>query len=260
MCIAKTTATILLALVLTVAQVGPARAADTIETWGVGATDVDFYSGLDGMGLSRAEGSIYGDIMLGYGLVEGLAAYVGQKITGNTFFTGGTGATYLGMFGTPVDTQHFDLDLFLGFDLGGAGYSEFGVTPMVELNFDLDPNRLSWGTYVRVGFRLHGHNLSEDEENPQWETHTTLATVVGTYYTIARRHQLLLEFDFAWKRLRATEEREIELGGVALGYNVTLSDRIELITQVHLDVPQPGEQISVGFMTGLIFTLPSVKR
>jgi hypothetical protein len=258
--IPKTAATLLCTLALIVTHVCPARAADTIETWGVGATDVDFYSGLDGVGLGRADGSIFGDIMLGYGLVEGLSAYVGQKVTGNTFFTGGQGATYLGLFGTPVDTQHFDLDLFLGFDLGGVGYSEFGVTPMVELNFDLDPNRLSWGAYVRAGFRLHGHNLSEDEENPKWETHTTLATVIGTYYTIARNHQLLLEFDFAWKRLRAQEEREIEIGGLALGYNVTLSDRIELINQVHLNIPQPGEIVSVGFMMGLIFTLPSVVR
>ncbi len=260
MCIAKTTAMVLSVMAISVAHVCPARAADTIETWGVGATDVDFYSGLDGVGLSRAEGSIFGDIMLGYGLVDGLSAYVGQKITGNTFFTGGSGATYLGLFGTPVDTNHFDLDLFLGFDLGGVGYDEFGVTPMVELNFDLDPNRLSWGAYVRAGFRLHGHNLSEDEQTPQWETHTTLATVLGTYYTIARSHQILLEFDFAWKRLRGADERELEIGGVALGYNVTLSDRIELIHQVYLDIPQSGETFNAGFMMGLIFTLPSVKR
>ncbi len=256
----KTIATLLCTLALAVLHVCPARAADTIETWDVGATDVDFYSGLDGMGLSRAEGSVFGDIMLGYGLVKGLSAYIGQKITGNTFFTGGSGTTYLGMFGTPIDTKHFDLDLFLGFDLGGTGYDEFGVTPMVELNFDLDPNRLSWGAYVRAGFRLHGHNLTQDEENPNWETHTTLATAVGTYYTIARRHQLLLEFDFAWKRLRHDDEREIEIGGVALGYNVTLSDRVELINQVLVDIPQSGEKTSVGFMTGFIFTLPTVKQ
>lgn len=258
--IVKTIASILFTIALLVGTARPAQAADTVETWDVGATDVDFYSGMDGVGLKRANSSLYGDLMLGYGLVERLSAYVGQKITGNSFFTGGSGTTYLGLFGTPVDTRHFDLDLFLGFDLGGQGYKEFGVTPMVELNFDVDPNKHSWGAYIRAGFRLHGHNVTEDEDNPQWQTHTTLATVLGTYYTIARRHMLLAELDFAWKKLRNVDDREIEIGGVALGYNVTLSDRIELINQVYFDIPQPGEKLSVGFMAGFIVTLPSIKK
>jgi hypothetical protein len=241
----------------------PARAADTVETWDVGATDVEFYSGMNGVGLKRAQGSLFGDLMLGYGLVERLSAYVGQRLTGNKFFTGGTGTTYLGLFGTAVDTRHFDLDLFLGFDLGGPGYRELGVTPMVELNFDVDPNRHSWGAYVRVGLRLHGQNATGDDVHPRWETYTTLCAVLGTYYNIARRHQLLLEGDVAWRPLRAPGERELELGGIALGYNVILNDRIELINQVYIDIPHPGspgEKLSVGFMAGFIVTLPSLKK
>ncbi len=256
---AKTPLSFLCAVALLFGFACTARAADTVETWDVGATDVDMYSGVDGVGLTRAEGSLYGDIMLGYGLVNRLSAYVGQKITGNSFFTGGAGTTYLGLFGTPVDTDHFDLDLFLGFDLGGAGYKEFGVTPMVELNFDLDPHRRTWGMYIRTGFRLHGHNLTSDDENPQWETHTTLASVLGTYYRIGH-HQILLEFDFAWKKFRAEQERELEIGGLALGYNVTLSNRIELITQAYFNLPQSEERFSVGFMAGIIVTLPTVSK
>jgi hypothetical protein len=44
----------------------PAQAADTVETWDVGATDVDFYLGFDGMGLDRYERTLSGEIMLGY--------------------------------------------------------------------------------------------------------------------------------------------------------------------------------------------------
>ena len=258
--IAKVSATTLCTIALLLGSVSPAGAADTVETWDVGATDVEFYSGVNGVGLKRADSSLFGDLVLGFGLVNRLSAYVAQNITGNGFFTGGSGTTYLGIFGTLVDTRHFDLDLFLNFDLGGRGYRDLGMTPMVELNFDVDPNRQSWGAYVRAGFRLHGLNVTGDEDYPQWQTHTTLTTVVGTYLTIARRHMLLLEFDFAWKHLRADGDREVEIGGVALGYNVILSSRIELINQVFFDIPQPGERFNAGFLVGFIATIPSARK
>ena len=238
----------------------PARAADTVETWAVGATDLDFYTGYDGLGKRRLDRLIFGTIMLGYGLVERLSAYVGQNLQGNDYFAEGTGTTTLGIYGTPVDTKHFDLDLFLGFSLGGKGYREPGLTPMVELNFDLDPNRLSWGMYLRSGFRIHGRNRSLDQDNPDYETLHQLEVTVGTYYTIARRHQLLVEHDFVWRTKAAPGARTLEIGGLAFGYNATLSERFELITQVTVDLPQPGERPSVNFMTGFIVTLPSVTK
>lgn len=249
-------------LVITTFSIGHVRlaqAADTIETWDVGATDLDFYTGYNGLGGARTAHGIYGDLMLGYGLVERFSAYIGQSLKGNGYFTAGEANTYLGIYGTPVDTRHFDLDLFLGFSLGGPQYREVGLTPMMELNFDLDPNRQSWGAYVRTAFRLHGQTLG-DEENPSFEILHELTTVVGTYYTIKRKHQLLLELDFTWRTKAADGARKLEIGGVALGYNVTLSERIELISQVSLDVPQSGERFNVGLMLGFIVTLPSAKK
>ncbi len=47
------------------------------------------------------------------------------------------------------------------------------------------------------------------------------------------------------------------MGGLALGYNVTLSESIELINQLYLDIPQRDDPVAVGLMIGFIATLPS---
>ena len=55
------TATVIITVFL--GTTNPAHAADTVETWGVGATDVDFYAGYGGLGLrQRTERSVFGDL------------------------------------------------------------------------------------------------------------------------------------------------------------------------------------------------------
>ena len=51
-------------------------AADTVETWDAGATDVDFYLGFDGLDPKRGGHAVYGDIMPGYGIVEHFSVYL----------------------------------------------------------------------------------------------------------------------------------------------------------------------------------------
>jgi hypothetical protein len=114
------------------------KAADTVETWDMGATDVDFYTGFDGIGERSTNRTVYSDIMLGYGIIDRLSAYVGTTLQGNEFFGDSQARIYLGVFGTSVDTDHFNLDLFLDISAGGPALSEFRVAPAVELNYDLD--------------------------------------------------------------------------------------------------------------------------
>ena len=38
------------------------------------------------------------------------------------------------------------------------------------------------------------------------------------------------------------------------------AEPIELVTQVYLDIPQRDEQPAVGLFTGIIVTMPSVRR
>ena len=106
---------------------------------------MDFYLGADGLGPDTDGRSMFGDIMLGYGLVDRLSAYVGATLSAEGHFANGNADLYLGVFGTPIETGHFDLDLFLVVSGGGGGFDACAVTPSVELNFDLDPDQGNWG-------------------------------------------------------------------------------------------------------------------
>jgi len=243
-------------LLATLMSLPPAQAmaADTVETWEVGATDVDFYLGYGGIGLRGGERTAFGDMMLGYGIVRGFSAYVGTTLKGDGHLASGQAEPYIGVYGTLVDTDHFDLDLFLRVATTmGAADSTIAVAPSAELNFDVEPDRSSWGAYVRAGVSVFGHEPIPGEPRTAAHVETTL----GTYLTVEDGHQVLLEWDVTWHPDADIAQHPTELGGLALGYNVTLDPAAELITQVYLDVPQSGESLAAGVMVGFIATLPS---
>lgn len=243
-----------------VVGVRPAFAADTIETWDVGATDLDFYLGVDGIGRPKHERETFADMMLGYGLIKRLSAYFGTTLQCNEYLGDGSGTIYMGMFGTLAETNHFDLDLFLDVRLGGDAFSELQVTPQVELNFDLDPQMRSWGVYLRAGIPIYGQKIlaSTNSGDLKYRTNIGFATTLGTYWTVSQGHQILLEYDMGiHPKPNTNSETETEIGGVALGYNVRVHDSIELINQIHIDIPQEGEPVAAGIMIGMIATMPS---
>lgn len=242
---------------LVTAVCSPAMAADTVETWDVGATDVEFYGGFDGLGPQDGERGLYGDILLGYGLAERFSAYLGTTLSASEHFTDGNADVYLGIFGTPLDTDHFDLDLFLDIGAGGDGFDEFTLTPSTELNFDLKPDVGLWGFYLRAGVPIYGRLEQADDGKPQHRRAAELQLNPGTYLTIAPRHQIFVEYDMALHPEAGEDEHAVDIGGVTLGYNVVIADPIELITQIYIDIPQADEQASVGLMVGFIATLPS---
>ena len=254
----------LLLLLVSVLSSRAVFAADTVETFDVGATDVDFYVGVDGLGNERYEKTLYTDMMLGYGLIPGFSAYFGAAGESNECFGDGSGNLYFGVYGTPLDSDHVDLDLFLGSDIAPGAFS---LMPSLELNFDLEPDLALWGVYVRLGEVLTGRDTSlpDDEETVRVDESRTrfqFAPVTeltfGTYWTVAEGHQLLLEYDMAFAHRPDEGERGAEIGGLALGYNVALGDAIEMINHLALDLPQGGENLSVGIGTGIIVTLPSM--
>ena len=106
-----------------VATPEPSEAADTVETWDVGATDVELAIGLDGVGPAPAERTHSAVMLLGYGIVERLSAYLGTTLEGDQVLSNGRAYVHLGAFGTLVETDHFDLDLFL--DAGTAVSAAF---------------------------------------------------------------------------------------------------------------------------------------
>ena len=230
----------------------PAFAADTTETWDVGATDVDFYTGFNGLGLSRSDQEIFGNILFGYGLIPDFSAYAGMDIHANGCLGNGETTFNLGVFGTPVDTTHFDLDLFL--DFSSTGMKNFAVTPGLELNYDYMPELAKWGVYLRLNTPIHSNNKGNGID-------VDMDTVVGVYWTIQPSHQILMEFNTTF---HPGASIWVDIGGIAFGYNVDLYQwgngcGIEMINQVSVDIPGSVEPWSGALMTGLIATLPSSK-
>ena len=247
-------ATVTLALVFTLAFAGcpcHTRAADTYETWDAGATNFEVYSLVDGVGLTQEDQGFAGDMVVGWGLVDRFSAYFATTLESNGAMTSAEPAMTMGVFGTPVNTDHFDLDLALDVTLAGEGMSEPTIGPTLELNYDADPGMATWGLYTRSGLATYG---SEREDvNVR---HTDLALTVGTYWTLAPDRQLLLEYDAMVHDKIDIDNRRFEHGALALGFNTMIAGNLELISEVRVDIPQADESSSLGLMLGVISTMP----
>lgn len=236
-----------------------ANAADTVETFDVGATDRELYMGMDGIGNRRAESGVFGETVLGYGIVDGFSAYVGTALEANGNFAEGGAGLAFGAFGTAIDTDHFDLDLILDMGAGGEGFGEFSLAPSVEINFDASPEMSTWGVYVRAGVPVYGQTIHDQTREGQQDQQTVYSLELnpGAYLTIAEGHQILVEYEMAVHPKAPQDDHMTEIGGIAVGYNLAFGDSIELISQFYTDIPQAGEQSSFGVMTGFVATLPS---
>ncbi len=221
----------------------PALAADTVETWAIGFTDVDIYVGLDGIGRSQHDHQLHAEIMIGAGLTESLSAYLGTASSSNGALANSEPGVFFGVFATPLDSDHVDLDLFLGAEQAGPGLIETIITPAVELNLDVDPDLASWGIYARVGFPL-----TSNEAGEQISGEVTVNP--GVYWTIADGHQLLGELDSTF-----TFDGDQGTHAAALGYNVVLSERLELINEARV-IHEVGGEERLQATTGLVATLP----
>ncbi len=72
---------------------------------------------------------------------------------------------------------------------------------------------------------------------------------VGTYFTIAETHQILLGYSMD---LIHKPEWEFAAGPLALGYNVMLNDKTELITELDFNIPAADADFTMGISAGLI--------
>jgi len=228
---------------------GALQAADTIETFDPGPTDLEFYVGLDGVGPKHQDRTVSTEVVAGFGIIDRLSLYVGAALEADHRFSGGAAGLNVGLFGTPIDTRHIDLDVVLDVGAAGPGFEQLCLTPMAELNVDLDPDMGSWGVYLRAGAAIEGSS----EEGSSLPPSFAVLLNPGTYLTVAGRHQILLEYDMAL----LPQTGEVEVGGIALGWNVVLAEPIELVTQLALDIPQADERAAIGASVGFVATLPS---
>jgi hypothetical protein len=232
------------------------HAADTMEVFEPGATDAEFYVGYDGLGITRGASTTFTEAVIGYGVAPQLSMFLSAGLEATGALTGGTQALTLGLYGTPLETEHVDLDLLL--QAGGTTDGGYEVMPAVELNLDAADGLARWGVYLIAGVPVHAPQLHAAVVFPahRGDVELDLLLRLGAYWTISPRHQVLLEVDGAVHALGSRLGSVGDLGGLALGYNVTLSETFELISQLRVDVPTGADQPwSAGLATGFIATL-----
>ncbi len=230
------------------------QAADTVETWDVGATDVDFYMGMENLGLSREEGGVFGDIMLGFGIVERFSVYIGTTLQADRTLGQSDHQHYLGLFGTPIESDHVDFDLFL--DFTGSG-SDLTITPSFELNLDRDPDMSSYGFYLRSGVVFNHIAPDTEAAESKPEIGTTIEFTPGLYWSLTDHSQLLLEYSTGYLPSPAADEDNWEVGHMHIGYNHLLTDTIELITEANWALEKTDGITPWGGFVGIIVTHPS---
>ena len=234
-----------------------ARAVDTVETWDPGAMDVEFYAGWDGLGLKPAARSLSADLVIGYGIADRLSFYLATSLQADERLDQDQASAALGLFGTPLHTQQVAVDLLLELGAGGPAFSEVQLTPAFELNLDRDPELRSFGVFLRAGLPItHVGAFPDSGRDSHASLAIALSLAAGAYLTLDERHQLLIGHDLSIQE-GSGGHPALGAAGLSMGYNFRISDALELISELSLDLGPGGKAVALRLTTGIIATLGS---
>ncbi|MBN2343211.1 MAG: hypothetical protein JXX29_04230 [Deltaproteobacteria bacterium] len=240
------------AMIFFIAVPEKGHTADTVEPFEKGAIDFELYTGVAGTGLELYEYSMFGEVVFGYGIWDQLSGYIGIVVDSNSDIADEGAVVALGILGTIVDTRFFDGDLIWETSFERKAYT---MSSLVELNVDLHPQQKTVGSYLRSGIALC-------RQYPQYDFTTVgeyrdefqLVGLWGVYATLGDGYQIFFEYDLVLHTVASPLESSIEVGGVAVGVNVAVHDRIKFINQVYLDIPQSPESLAAEISTGMVAT------
>ena len=217
-----------------------AQAADTVEPFVKGASNYELYGGVAGLGCGK---TITGETIIGFGLTDRIdSTVVLHTVSSPQFITMESGFSF-GLFGNLMDTRHFDLDLYFSFGSDGS------VTPGVEVNLDLEQDLRMAGLYVRVNEQVAGEARREKAHR----SFTTMG-VLGAYYTVSPHAQILGELHLRRGHGRLGDGR-LRIAGAALGLNIQIHKRLELISQIIVSPASQEHPRSFGLSTGILVTM-----
>lgn len=244
-----------------------AWALDTVEPYGKGVGDVELYAGYEGVRRPASERKVAASSILGYGVLDALNAYAVLGVGADGRLANGEGALALGLVGTPLDTNHVDLDLGLEAGLSGVGLGDFALTPCLELNFDTHPERSGFGIFLTAATALTSRIYDTTRRDGTTHTHHEIAAQtalsLGASYVFLERHELLAAWtslvnaNVACQENPARTEPRWEPGKAAIGYNVKISDEMEWIAEFSYEWPKRSVRGAFGGLTGFIVTIPA---
>ncbi len=244
---------------------------DTLEQFDPGFSDFELFFGYLGAGKEEPERGLAAETVAGIGITDWLSGYLALTGEANEKLSEGMGGFGFGAFATPLDTDHFDIDLGIDVAVGGLGsgesnetghsHGEFTFTPFLEINWDADPDMNGFGAWLWVEHAIGGRDDStldvHGNELRNFTVTSGTGLLLGAYYRFLERHQIALTYDVAFHHHARGGERTFENGGASLGYNVmVVPDRLELITEARFDIPQDDEDFGTDFLLGFIATFP----
>lgn len=238
-------------LVSLVLCVGNALGADTVETWEVGAGNFELFSEFQGVGSTAPDQGVASAMLMGWGVANRFSAFAATGVSAAGNLSSAEAEIVLGAFGTPYDSDHLDFDLGLDMIASGPGLKEALIVPAFEINLDRTPDLSSVGLYLRGAAEIAGGEFGGDEVH----RHVDLAFTLGSYFTLSPSQQILLQYNLTVHDEPEPGIPDVERGALALGYNAMLSDILELVSEVWLDIPQDDEDAHLGLKVGIIAAL-----
>lgn len=242
-----------------------AFAGDTTELLDKGEVDIAPTIGF--ANITKHNTGWESDIALSYGVADFMTIGTSFNVSNAVEFAGTYFSFSFDTLFTPLDTEHFDIDFDIAFTMmtagGGLGYN---LTPMLEFNYDTDNDMSLFGAYMRLAFPMYSGGVWVDPDDPDPEdpdpdddgvrTDFAFEITLGLYYMIMPGHQIILEggpiIGNMAKKLgpRSTD------GFVSIGYNIMAWDDFEITSEVRIDIPEGGDDVSAAIMVGAIIYLP----
>jgi len=240
-----------LAFLLTVSV--SAWAVDTVEPFALGASDFELYAGSEGLGQGLSAVTFTEDAVLGYGLTERLSATLSGSVVSDRRHRVVEQAVSAGLYGTAVDSGLLDLDLFLAWGMVDDTSPRTELVTGLELNLELSEAGL-----FLTAFETFGGREQEAVTGSPPDTERTFTTELGlgAFLDVAEGHQLLALFESSLEHVPEPGSSVTEGVGFALGYNVMVSDSLELINEVGVLVSSGDASSSFGLSSGFLATLP----
>jgi hypothetical protein len=239
---------------------------NTIELFDQKRGYFDIGLSFDGLRIARrdstlAASAISAGAVYGKSLNEYLGGYIGMQAAGNGYFADGLGALFMGIIGTPLDLPNFDFDFLVEAGAADVALEGFYLQPGIELNYDAVADQGSWGLYLDVSELLSGIDTSSHIDNPftpgidespaRYVCTPVLTVMTACYVTTMKGQQVHVQFDQSLRHNPIPGERGYVIGVIAAGYNIMLSDYLQLTAALWYDIPQGSEHGTVGIGVGL---------
>ncbi len=221
-----------------------AMALDTSEPLAHGLVDTELYFSSIGMGNKAEHRTLDQTLVLGAGLPSALNIFgiFGMGSDGdlkNGYHTYSVKLTH----GT-VDTEHFDLDLWLATQMNQA----LTITPGFEINIDAKDALKQFGFFTKMNFPIYA--LDD-------QTTFDVIALPGIYYTFKPKHQLLAGVSMTYSK---DGEDNFRAGTAHLSYNFSVIPQTEFIADFGVRIPKGNdEDVSFEATIGLVGFLPQIK-